>query len=181
MEILRARGTEFRGVNQEYLCVRGRFGYEFVNSAGAPDRAARAAWAARSQPASFDEAVAFAAARLREIAAQHGPGSIAFLGGEKLNLEEQYLFQKLARARARHAPRGRAHALHRAASPGDAMLRATGGGRPLTDVRRARRAREEVLVLGDDLQGEAPFAQAAADPRPAPARAPRHGRRIRAA
>jgi ferredoxin len=33
MEILRARGTEFRGVNQEYLCVRGRFGHEFVNAA----------------------------------------------------------------------------------------------------------------------------------------------------
>ena len=31
-DILRARGTEFRGVNQEYLCVRGRFGYEYVNS-----------------------------------------------------------------------------------------------------------------------------------------------------
>ena len=33
MEILRARGTERRGVNQEYLCVRGRFGYGFVNDA----------------------------------------------------------------------------------------------------------------------------------------------------
>ena len=38
-------------------------------------------------------------------------------------------------------------------------LRATGGGRPLLSFEDLYRA-EEVLVLGEDLQGEAPFAQA---------------------
>ena len=41
MEILRARGTEYRGVNQEYLCVRGRFGYEFVHDAERLSRVTR--------------------------------------------------------------------------------------------------------------------------------------------
>ena len=98
MEILRARGTEFRGVNQEYLCVRGRFGHDWVN---APDRLTTplVKTGAALEPATREAAVAWAAARLRDIAATHGPESIAFLGGEKLNIEEQYLFQKLARAR----------------------------------------------------------------------------------
>jgi predicted molibdopterin-dependent oxidoreductase YjgC len=80
MEILRARGTEFRGVNQEYLCVRGRFGHDWVN---APDRLTTplVRTGAALEPATREGAVAWAAARLRDIAATHGPESIAFLGG----------------------------------------------------------------------------------------------------
>ncbi len=157
MEVLRARGTEFRGVNQEFLCVRGRFGYEFVNSA---DRltAPLVRQGGTLQPASFESAVAETASRLRDIAATHGADRIAFLGGEKLNLEEQYLFQKLARAvvgtnnvdaRTRLATR----------VGGGAILKATGGGRPALTFERLYRA-QEVLVLFDDLQGEAPLVQA---------------------
>jgi NADH-quinone oxidoreductase chain G len=156
-EILRARGTERRGVNQEYLCVRGRFGYGFVNSserlASPLLRQARAL-----EPASFDEAVAFAAARLREIVARDGPGAVAFLGGEKLGLEEQYLFQKLARGvLGTHHVDARTRFV--APLSGTAILEATGGGRPLLSLEELGRTRE-VLVLGDDLQGESPLIQA---------------------
>ncbi len=158
MEILRARGTEFRGVNQEYLCVRGRFGHDWVNAADRLTMPLVRSGAAL-QPAGFDEAVAFAAARLRDLAATHGAESIAFLGGEKLNLEEQYLFQKLARA-VLGTPHVDARTRVPAAVAGDALLRATGGGRPALTF-EALYAADEVLVLFEDLQGEAPLAQAA--------------------
>ncbi len=159
MEILRARGTEFRGVNQEFLCARGRFGYEYVN---APDRLTSplVRQGGSLQPATFDAAVAEVAARLRDIAAAHGPGSVAILGGERLNVEEQYLLQKLARgvlgtnnvdARTRLTTR----------VPGAAILKATGGGRPALTFGGLYEA-QETLVLFDDLQGESPFAQATA-------------------
>jgi len=156
-EVLRARGTEFRGVNQEYLCVRGRFGYEFVNSA---ERLTSplVRLGGGLGPANYDEAVTFAASRLREIATVHGPGSVAFLGGDKLTVEEAYLFQKLARAVL-----GTPHVDARTRFPvrvdGRAVLKATGGGRPALSFDDLYQA-QEVLVLGDDLQGEAPFAQA---------------------
>ena len=156
MEILRARGTEYRGVNEEYLCVRGRFGYEFVNSAERLTSPLLRVGGALS-PAGFDEAATYAAARLKEVAATHGPGAIAFLGGEKLNLEEQYLMQKLARAVL-----GTNHidARTRFSAPvgGAAFLRATGGGTAALTFEELVHA-QEVLVLGEDLQGEAPFAQ----------------------
>jgi NADH-quinone oxidoreductase chain G len=157
MEILRARGTEHRGVNQEYLCVRGRFGYEFVDSAERLSSPLIRAGASL-EPAGFDEAASFAAARLREIMVEHGPGAIAFLGGEKLNIEEQYLFQKLARSvlGTNHVD---ARTRFTAPVAGAAILRATGGGRPALSFAALHEA-EEVLVLGEDLQGEAPFAQA---------------------
>ncbi len=157
MEILRARGTEYRGVNGEYLCVRGRFGHDWVNSA---DRLTAPLVRSGGQLAAstWDGTVAWVAARLREIVAQHGAGSVAFLGGEKLNVEEQYLFQKLARqvlgtnhvdARTRFTAR----------VPGAAMLKATGGGRPGPSFEDLYTA-QEALVLFEDLQGESPFAQA---------------------
>lgn len=158
MEILRARGTEFRGVNQEYLCVRGRFGHDFVNAA---DRLTAPLLRTGSalQPATMDEAVAFTASRLRDLAATHGPASVAFLGGEKLNVEEQYLMQKLARA-VIGTPNLDARTRPAAAVAGDALLRATGGGRPGLTFEALTSARE-ALVLFEDLQGEAPLAQAA--------------------
>ena len=156
-EVLRARGTEFRGVNQEYLCVRGRFGYEFVNR---PERlsAPLVRFGSALSPANFDEAVTLAATRLREIAVVHGPEAVAFLGGEKLLVEEQYLFQKLARAVV-GTPNVDARTRFTSRVGGAAILKATGGGCPqvtLDDLVRA----QEVLVLGEDLQGEAPFVQA---------------------
>ncbi len=157
MEVLRARGTEYRGVNQEYLCVRGRFGYEFVNR---DDRLASPLVrdGGTLRPAGFDEAVAIAATRLRDLVVAHGPNAVAFLGGEKLTLEEQYLFQKLARAVVgTHSIDARTRFTSRVA--GDALLRATGGGRPALSFAELAEA-DEVLVLGDDLQGESPFAQA---------------------
>jgi predicted molibdopterin-dependent oxidoreductase YjgC len=156
-QVLRARGTEARGVNQEYLCVRGRFGYEFINS---PERLTMPLMrlGASLEPASFDSAAQFAASRLREIAVQHGPGSVAFLGGEKLTVEEQYLFQKLARAVV-GTPHVDARTRFTSRVTAAAQLKAVGGGRPGPSLASLTTA-QEVLILGDDLQGEGPFAQA---------------------
>jgi len=155
-DILRARGTEFRGINQEYLCVRGRFGYEYVNS----DERLSAPLLKSGEslvPVGFEEAATWAATRLQTIAAAHGPGSIAFLGGEKLLVEEQYLLQKLARA-VIGTPHVDARTRATARVPAAAILRATGGGRPALSFEQLFRT-HEVLVFGEDLQGEAPFAQ----------------------
>ena len=159
MEVLRARGTENRGVNQEFLCVRGRFGHDFVNSAERLS-APLVRQGGSLQPVTYAEAIAQAATRLRDIAAAHGPGSIAFLGGEKLNLEEQYLFQKLARA-VLGTNNVDARTRYTSNVSGDAILRATGGGRPALTFGGLVIA-QEVLVLFDDLQGESPYAQALA-------------------
>ena len=159
MEVLRARGTEHRGVNQEFLCVRGRFGHDFVNSADrlvAPLLKQNGAL----QPATWDEATAQTASRLRDIVAANGVGSVAFLGGEKLLLEEQYLFQKLARG-VLGTPNVDSRTRHTTRVAGDAVLKATGGGRPSLTFADLVNA-QEVLVLFDDLQGESPYAQALA-------------------
>jgi len=83
-------------VNHGNLCVKGRFGVDFVH---APDRLTapliRSDGALR--PASWDEAISRVAARLREIRDQYGPDSIGFLVSAKCTNEENYLLQKIAR------------------------------------------------------------------------------------
>src|SRR5678816_2759830 len=99
----------------------------------------------------------WAASRLQTIAAAHGPESVAFLGGEKLTVEEQYLLQKLART-VIGTPHVDARTRATTRVPASAILRATGGGRrsfSFTDLLHTR----EVFVFNEDLQGEAPFAQ----------------------
>ena len=84
-------------------CVKGKFGWDFVNS---PDRlrtpllrATDARTGAETfRDATWDEALATVAARMRTIADEHGPDSVAFIASSKATNEESYLVQKLARA-----------------------------------------------------------------------------------
>ena len=78
-------------------CVKGKFGWDFVNS---PDRLTRPLIreGGRFREASWDEALGLVARRLTEIKAATGPDSIALISSSKCTNEESYLMQKLARA-----------------------------------------------------------------------------------
>lgn len=101
--IYRVNGRFDNKVNEGSLCVKGRFGYDFVH---ASDRLQtplikETGLAAKSQrgfrQASWDEVLAQTAGTLQTISDQFGPDSIAFLVSAKCTNEENYLMQKLAR------------------------------------------------------------------------------------
>jgi len=83
--------------NDGNLCVKGRFGFEFVSS---PERLTKPLIRedGRLREATWDEAVGLVGRRLREIRDRHGPDSIAFLSSCRCTNEENYLMQKVARA-----------------------------------------------------------------------------------
>ena len=95
--IVRIRGEVEHPVNRGSLCVKGRFGLDFVN---AEDRLTTPLIRrnGRLEPAGWDEALEFAAAKLMEIKAAHGPDALAGLSSAKCTNEENYLFQKFMRA-----------------------------------------------------------------------------------
>jgi predicted molibdopterin-dependent oxidoreductase YjgC len=99
--IYRANGRFDNNVNHGNLCVKGRFGYDFVH---APDRLTRPlrrsnkADGATFRPASWNVALDTIADRLRTIRDRHGPDSVAILTSAKCTNEENYLLQKFARA-----------------------------------------------------------------------------------
>ena len=101
-------------VNKGHLCVKGRYGFEFVDASDrvtVPMIRRAGAW----HETSWDEAVGFAADRLRDVIAGHGADSVGILGSARATNEDNYVAQKLARvvlgtnnvdccARVCHAP-----------------------------------------------------------------------------
>lgn len=83
-------------VNRGNLCVKGRFGVDFVH---APDRLTQPLVRSDGElrAATWDEALSTVAARLQHIRAQYGPDAIGFLVSAKCTNEENYLLQKVAR------------------------------------------------------------------------------------
>jgi NADH-quinone oxidoreductase subunit G len=96
-EIKRANNRDLSGLNADFLCAKGRFGFDFVHHS---DRLKQPLlWKNdRFRAVSWDEAFGFIAGRLREIRAAHGPDAIGFIGSNRTTNEENYLLQRLARA-----------------------------------------------------------------------------------
>ena len=95
--VVKTTGCPGLGVNDGMLCVKGRFGIDFV---GHPERLTRPLVRrdGELQPASWDEALSLVAERLSAIKAEFGPEAIAGLSSAKCTNEENYVMQKFMRA-----------------------------------------------------------------------------------
>lgn len=91
------RDERLSPVNRGALCVKGRFGWDFVNS---KERLTQPLVRKDGElvPVSWDEALDYTASRLKEIKERWGAGSMAVFTSARTTNEENYLAQKLARA-----------------------------------------------------------------------------------
>jgi predicted molibdopterin-dependent oxidoreductase YjgC len=82
--------------NHGNLCVKGRFGYDFIHS---KDRLKQPLVRKDGElvPTTWNQAMDHVANRLLEIRDTYGPESIGFLVSAKCTNEENYLLQKVAR------------------------------------------------------------------------------------
>ena len=86
------------GFNRGNLCINGRFGYAAFNS---PERLTTPMikdGSGRLNKASWDNALATVAAKLKEAVRVEGGSAVAGIGSPRVTNEENYLFQKLLRA-----------------------------------------------------------------------------------
>lgn len=83
-------------VNGRALCVKGRFGFGFINH---PDRLTRPLIKKDGQfvEASWDEAVGLVAEKLSAIKSQYGPNAFAAISSARCTHEDNYIFQKFTR------------------------------------------------------------------------------------
>lgn len=87
-----------RGVNRGNLCVKGRFGFQYINS---PERLTHPLVKGRDgrfRKTSWDRALALVARRLKEVEARDGADAIGGLASARCTNEENYLFGKFMRA-----------------------------------------------------------------------------------
>lgn len=85
--------------NRGWLCVKGRFGYEFINS---EERLTtpliRREKGGELEPAGWDEALDLVATKMGAIKKEYGPNALGGLASARCTNEENYLFQKLFRS-----------------------------------------------------------------------------------
>jgi NADH-quinone oxidoreductase subunit G len=96
-EIVRADNRDKSGINGDFLCAKGRFGFDFVEN---PERLTRPLVrnaSGRLEPATWDHALRYAAGKLKEIRDARGGAAIGVIGSNRTTNEENYLLQKFAR------------------------------------------------------------------------------------
>ena len=109
-EIVDVHGDKESPVNKGGLCVKGRFGFDFINH---PDRLTKPLIRKEGRgkdvkvdgnlqdvfrEASWDEALELVTRKLSQVKDKYGPDSIGVLSSAKFTNEENYLVQKFARA-----------------------------------------------------------------------------------
>ena len=96
-ELVRADNRDKSGINGDFLCAKGRFGFDFVDNTERLSKPLVRNAAGKLEPTTWDHALRFAAGKLKEIRDTLGGESIAVLGSNRTTNEENYLLQKLAR------------------------------------------------------------------------------------
>jgi predicted molibdopterin-dependent oxidoreductase YjgC len=95
--VVKVSGVEEVAPNYGSLCVKGRFGFDFIHSS---DRLKTPLIKEKGtfREASWDEALELVARKLGAIKAEHGADAIGFLSSARITNEENYIAQKFARA-----------------------------------------------------------------------------------
>jgi len=95
-EILRANNRDHSGINGEFLCAKGRFAFDFTSHAERI-RQPLVRRDGKLEPASWEEAFAEVARRLKQVHEKHGAAAVGFIGSNHTTNEENYLLNRLAR------------------------------------------------------------------------------------
>ena len=96
-EILRANNRDRSGINDEFLCGKGRFGFDFTSNA----ERLRQPLVRRNgtlEPASWEDALEEVARRLKVVHDANGGSAIGVIGSNHTTNEENYLLNRFARA-----------------------------------------------------------------------------------
>ncbi len=95
--VRRITSDDYLGINEGNLCIKGRFGHEFIHS---PERVKTPLIRKNGElyPTSWDDAIEYVAKRFQQIINEHGGTAIGGIGSEKCTNEDNYLFQKFCRS-----------------------------------------------------------------------------------
>ena len=146
--------------NQGRLCVKGRFGFDYVANPARltkplirrddapknPEQVRLADWRSVFREATWDEALERAAGGLLRLREKHGGAALAGFGSAKGTNEEAYLFQKLVRAGLRTHNVDHCTRLCHASSVA-ALLEGIGSGAVSNPVMDALQA-EVIMIIG---------------------------------
>ena len=151
-EILRSNNRDLSGFNKDFLCTKGRFGFDFTRH---PERLKLplVRRAGKLVPSSWEDALMEVSGRLAEIRAASGADSIGFIGSSRTTNEENYLLGRIARASI-----GTNNIDHHRSADYASLIAALGpkaaaAGATMTQLYEA----DAVLLIGDDPTQQSPL------------------------
>jgi len=151
-EILRANNRDLSGINKDFLCVKGRFGFDFTQH---PERIKQPLLrkGEKLYPVSWEEAAEAAGQRLKHVHDTLGADGIGFIGSNRTSNEENYLLQRLARATF-----GTNNIDHHRTADYTGLVTALGerGGDSLCTMEQLYEAKA-VLLIGNDPTNQNPL------------------------
>ncbi|HYK38173.1 NADH-quinone oxidoreductase subunit NuoG, partial [Alloacidobacterium sp.] len=96
-EIIRGDNRDKSGINGDFLCNKGRYAFDFANREERLTKPLVRQSDGKFTEVTWDQALDFAANKLREIREAKGGQSIGVIGSNRTTNEESYLLQKFAR------------------------------------------------------------------------------------
>ncbi len=97
VEIIRGDNRDKSGINNDFLCIKGRYAFDFANHTERLTKPLVRGADGKLGPVSWDFAIDFAAKKLAEIRDTRGGKAIGVIGSNRTTNEEGYLLQKFAR------------------------------------------------------------------------------------
>ncbi|MBV9768924.1 MAG: NADH-quinone oxidoreductase subunit NuoG [Bryobacterales bacterium] len=148
-DIIRGNNRDRSGINGEFLCIKGRYAADFVNS---PERL-QAPLLRRNgllEPVSWSEALAAAARKLSEV--KTSGGKFGVIGSNHTTNEENYYLQKFAREAL-----GTNNVDHHRTGDIATLLDALSGKTQALATTGDLYDRKAILVIASDLSQQHPF------------------------
>jgi len=96
MEIVRGDNRDKSGINNDFLCVKGRYAFDFASH---EDRLTQPLIRknGKLQPATWDEAFSLIGKKFAEVRDRDGGAAVGVIGSTRTTNEENYLLSKFAR------------------------------------------------------------------------------------
>src|ERR1700744_6176042 len=151
-EILRGDNRDKSGINGEFLCIKGRYAFDFANHTDRLTRPLLRQADGKFAEVSWEQALQHAGTRLREIRESKGGSAIGGIGSNRTTNEENYLLQKFARTVL-----GTNNIDHHRTADYTAFARAISGQKDRAASLRETMTAPAILVLGNDPTEQHPL------------------------
>jgi len=148
-EIIRGNNRDHSGINGEFLCIKGRYAFDFYNH---PERlqSPLVRKGGTLEPVSWSEALETVAKKFKAVRASNG--MFAVIGSNRTTNEENYLLQKFARQVL-----GTNHIDHHRTGDVPLLLDALSGKENALATTGDLYDRKAFLIIGSDLAQQHPF------------------------
>jgi NADH-quinone oxidoreductase subunit G len=151
-EILRGDNRDKSGINGEFLCIKGRYAFDFANHTDRLTKPLLRQADGKFAEVSWEQALQHAGTRLREIRESRGGHSIGVIGSNRTTNEENYLLQKVARTVL-----GTNNIDHHRTADYIAFARAISGQKDRAASLRESMTAPAILLLGNDPTEQHPL------------------------